>query len=58
MKNEEPKIQKLSERVVVCVSFTGNCVGKPEIFANLFNKLGGWAGSKGLMSSEADFLKL
>ena len=56
MKNEEPKIQELSERVVACVSFTGNYIGKPEIFADLFNKLGGWAGPKGLMSPETVYL--
>lgn len=56
MKNEEPKIQELPERVVACVSFIGNYIGKPEIFADLFNKLGGWAGPKGLMSPETVYL--
>ncbi len=56
MKNREPKIQELPERVVACVSFTGNYIGKPEIFADLFNKLGGWAGPKGLMSPETVYL--
>ena len=56
MKNEQPEIQELSERVVACVSFTGNYVGKPEVFANLFNQLCGWAGPKGLLTPEAVYL--
>ena len=36
MRNEPPEIQELQERHVACVSYTGNYVGKPEVFARLF----------------------
>ena len=56
MQTEKPNIKELSEREVACVSFTGNFIGKPEIFAGLFNKLCGWAGPKGLMTQATVFL--
>ena len=56
MKNEQPEIQELSERVVACASFIGNYIGNTEIFANLFGKLYEWAGSKGLITSETLFI--
>ena len=56
MKNEQPEIQELSQRVAACVSFTGNYVGKPEIFAKLFNQLCGWAEPKGLLAPETQYL--
>ena len=56
MKTEQPNIQELSEREVACVSFTGNFIGKPEIFADLYHTLFGWAGPKGLMTPTSVFL--
>ena len=56
MKAEQPNIKELSEREVACVSFTGNFIGKPQIFSDLFNKLCGWAGPKGLISQTSVFL--
>jgi AraC family transcriptional regulator len=54
--NETPEIRELPERVVACVSFTGNFMGNPQVFARLFGQLCGWAGPKGLISQEAVFL--
>jgi len=56
MINEAPEIQELSERLVACVSFKGNFMGDPEVFARLFEKLCAWAGPKGLISPESVFL--
>lgn len=56
MKLNEPVIENLQPKVVACVSFQGNYIGKTEIFAKLFNTLGAWAGSKGLMTPETQFL--
>ncbi len=56
MKNEQPNIKELAERQVAFVSFTGSYMGNPQIFANLFNKLCGWAGPKGLISPKSVFL--
>jgi len=56
MKNKQPEIQELSERVAACVSFTGNYIGNTEIFADLFGKLYEWAGPKGLLTSETLFI--
>ncbi len=56
MKNEQPNIKELLERQVAFVSFTGNYMGNPQIFANLFDKLCGWAGPKGLISPKSVFL--
>ncbi|EKU96199.1 DNA gyrase inhibitor [Leptolyngbya sp. PCC 7375] len=50
------EIQERSERLVAYVSYQGNYVGNPQIFARLFNKLGSWAGPKGLISPESVFL--
>ena len=36
MNNEQPNIKEIAERQVVFVSFTGNYMGNPQIFANLF----------------------
>lgn len=56
MKNEQPEIKKLAEREVAFVSFTGNYIGNAQVFKDLFDKLCGWAGPKGLISSESVFL--
>lgn len=56
MTNETLEIQALSERLVACASYQGNYVGKPQVFARLFNQLGSWAGPKGLISPETVFL--
>ncbi len=56
MKNKEPEIQKLAERQVAFVSYTGNYIGNPQIFSELFNKLCSWAGPKGLISPKSVFL--
>jgi AraC family transcriptional regulator len=56
MKNEQPVIQELSEREVAFVSFTGNYCGNTQVFKDLFGKLCGWAGPKGLISQDTVFL--
>lgn len=56
MENELPIIQELAERQVAFVSYTGNYIGNLQIFTELFNKLCGWAGPKGLISPESVFL--
>jgi AraC family transcriptional regulator len=56
MNNEIPKIEELTERTVAFVSYTGNYMGNPQIFKDLFNKLCGWAGPKGLISPKSVFL--
>lgn len=56
MKSQDPEPKHLKERPVVYVSFTGNYMGSPQIFQNLFGELCGWAGPKGLISSETVFL--
>ncbi len=56
MKNDQPGIKELTERPVAFVSFTGNYMGNPQIFQNLFDKLCGWAGPNGLISPETVFL--
>ena len=56
MENETPKIEELVERKVAFVSYTGNYMGNPKIFAELFDKLCGWAGPKGLITTESVFL--
>ena len=56
MKNEQPNIKEIAERQVAFVSFTGNYMGNPQIFTDLFNKLCGWAGQKGLISPKSVFL--
>ena len=56
MKNDTPKIEEFTERKVAFVSYTGNYMGNPQIFMDLFNKLCGWAGPKGLISSKTVLL--
>jgi AraC family transcriptional regulator len=56
MKNQTPEIKDLKEKRVAFVSFTGNYMGNPHIFENLFNKLCGWAGPKGLISPKTVFM--
>ena len=52
----ESEITELEERTVTCVSFVGNYVGKVEVFAELFGKLGNWAGPKQLMGHDTLFV--
>ncbi len=56
MKTETPEIRELPERLVAAVSYKGNFVGNPQVFADLFGKLCGWAGPKGLITAETVFL--
>ena len=56
MKTEQPEIRELTEREVAFVSFSGNYMGNPQIFQDLFDKLIGWVGPKGLISPESVFL--
>ncbi len=56
MKIEQPKIKELTERTVAFVSYTGNYMGNSQIFADLFGKLCGWAGPKGLITPESVLL--
>ncbi|MCD4740611.1 GyrI-like domain-containing protein [archaeon] len=56
METTEIKINELEEKQVAFVSFTGNYIGNAEVFKNLFEKLGGWAGPKGLITPDVRFL--
>lgn len=51
-----PEITDLEETTVAYVSFVGNYVGKPEVFAELFGKLAGWAGPKQLFGPDTRFI--
>jgi len=56
MKCDQPAIKELPERQVACVSFTGDYMGNPQVFADLFCRLCGWAGPKGLLSASSVFM--
>ena len=56
MKLETPEIKKLPDREVAVVSFKGNYIANQEVFKNLFSKLCGWAGPKGLFSPDTLFI--
>jgi len=56
MKNEQPIIKELQDRVVACTSFTGNYIENPKIFGTLYNQLTAWAEAKGLMSETTGFI--
>lgn len=49
-------IKNLEQRHVAYVSFIGDYMWKPEIFKNLFEKLGNWAGPKNLIDQNTVFL--
>jgi len=49
----KPEIQDLPERLVASVSYKGNYVANPKVFEELFGKLCGWAGPKGLLTPDA-----
>ncbi|MGM0770434.1 MAG: AraC family transcriptional regulator [Halobacteriota archaeon] len=53
---KEPEIRELDERTVAYVSFVGDYVGNVEVFAELFGKLGSWAGPKQLISQNTLFM--
>ncbi len=50
--NIETKVDVLPERHVAYVSFSGNYMGKSEVFKGLFEKLLSWAGPKGLLTPD------
>jgi AraC family transcriptional regulator len=52
----EIKIGELEEKQVAFVSFIGNYMGNSKVFKDLFDKLCGWAGPKGLITSNTVFL--
>ena len=56
MKNETIKISEIGDREVAFVSYVGNYMGNSKVFEDLFGKLCGWAGPKGLINSETVFL--
>ena len=56
MKNQLPKVLELGPRHVAFVSYTGNYMGNPDIFAGLFDKLCAWAGPKELITPTTVFL--
>ncbi len=55
MKNGQVEIKELKARSVAFVSFTGNYMGNVQVFADLFNKLCGWAGPKNLIGPDTVF---
>ena len=52
----EPEITEIEERNVAYVSFVGNYVGNAKVFAELFGKLGNWAGPKQLIGPDTLFM--
>lgn len=56
MENNKVEIKQLSEKNVAVVSFTGNYMGNAEVFKGLFEKLFAWAGPKGLIGPNAQFI--
>ena len=52
----EPEITELEDRTVAYVSFVGDYVGNTEVFAELFGKLGAWAGQKQLFGPDTLFM--
>jgi AraC family transcriptional regulator len=56
MLTKEPELLELPERLVACVSYTGNYVGNAALFERLFTRLGSWANEKGLITAETVFL--
>ncbi|MBT4723268.1 GyrI-like domain-containing protein [Candidatus Falkowbacteria bacterium] len=56
MQNDQINLTELPEKKVACVSFQGNYVANPEVFKNLFEKLCGWAGPKGLLNQKVEML--
>ncbi len=52
----EPEIKELNEKTVAYVSFIGNYIGNSKVFADLFGKLGKWAGPKGLFNQDTVFI--
>lgn len=53
---QEPTIKHLDERQVAFVSYQGNYMGNPQVFKDLFEKLGAWAGPKQLIGPDTVFL--
>ncbi|MGB5584467.1 MAG: GyrI-like domain-containing protein [Gammaproteobacteria bacterium] len=56
MQCKEPELAELPERLVACVSYTGNYIGNTALFERLFTRLGSWANEKGLFTAETVFL--
>jgi len=56
METKEIKIEQLEDKNVALVSFVGNYIGNSEVFKGLFEKLCGWAGPKGLLTPQVEFL--
>lgn len=56
MTNNKPEIKQLEEKTVAYVSFTGNYLGNSKVFKDLIEKLYGWAGPKGLITSDSILL--
>ncbi|MBI9069160.1 MAG: GyrI-like domain-containing protein [Salinivirgaceae bacterium] len=55
MKCGEITVKELEDQEVAYVSFKGDYMGNPEVFAKLFEKLCGWAGPKGLINQDTKF---
>lgn len=53
---KQPEVKELDKKTVAHVSFTGNYMGNSEVFADLFGRLCGWAGPKGLINQSSSFL--
>lgn len=54
--NISPEVKELAEQRVAYIPFVGDYRGKPEVFGNLFTKLGAWAGSKGLFNENTKMI--
>jgi AraC family transcriptional regulator len=53
---KDGEVKELDSKNVAYVSFTGNYIGNSEVFAELFGKLCGWAGPKGLLNEKPEFI--
>ena len=52
----EIKIKNLDPKEVAYISFVGNYINNPQIFKDLFCKLGAWAGPKNIIDKNTVFL--
>jgi AraC family transcriptional regulator len=56
MQVSKPSIKNLDPKLVAAVNYRGNYIGNTDVFTNLFGKLGGWAGPKGLLTPNSTYI--
>ena len=57
-KNTDVEVRELPEQTIAYVRHKGDYRGDSELFGRLFGQLAGWAGARGLMGPNAQFLSL